>query len=477
MIVYFFASDKIRNVLIFITGLLFYAWGEPFYVCLMLLSTAIDYTAGRLMAKYDDDNKKRKICLIVSVCMNVGLLAIFKYSDFLIDSFNGVFGTSITNPVVLVNKALNSLYPFGLNEKRVELPIGISFFTFQAMSYVIDVYRGNGSVQKNPLNVALYITFFPQLIAGPIVRYETVANEIKNRKETPDDFSLGIKRFIYGLSKKLILSNLAAAAADKAFELTDYSGVSAAMAWFCALCYSLQILFDFSGYSDMAIGLGLMFGFHFNENFNYPYCSASVSEFWRRWHISLGTWFRDYVYFPLGGSRVSSKGRLVFNLFVVWMLTGIWHGASWNYVAWGFFYFVLLTFEKLTGIPKKLAHTWQRVLYRIFTLLCVMFGWVVFRAPGLKMGLSYIRSMFCLNGNAFADTASLNLIGSYALVAVLGIVFCMPVAGFVRKKIPENPKAQLAAEICTRVVCLILLAISCSFAVSSSYNPFIYFNF
>ena len=476
MIVYFFASDKIRNVLIFITGLLFYAWGEPFYVCLMLLSTAIDYTAGRLMAKYDDDNKKRKICLIVSVCMNVGLLAIFKSSDFLIDSFNGVFGTSITNPVVLVNKALNSLYPFGLNEKRVELPIGISFYTFQSMSYTIDLYLRNIKVQKSFLNFASYVSLFPQIVAGPIVRYEDVANELESRTVNIAKISAGIGLFVKGLAKKVLLANNIGMVWTQ-IKAMDYSTISVATAWLGIIAFAFQIYFDFSGYSDMAIGLGLMFGFHFNENFNYPYCSASVSEFWRRWHISLGTWFRDYVYFPLGGSRVSSKGRLVFNLFVVWMLTGIWHGASWNYVAWGFFYFVLLTFEKLTGIPKKLAHTWQRVLYRIFTLLCVMFGWVVFRAPGLKMGLSYIRSMFCLNGNAFADTASLNLIGSYALVAVLGIVFCMPVAGFVRKKIPENPKAQLAAEICTRVICLVLLAISCSFAVSSSYNPFIYFNF
>lgn len=455
---YYLLDRKFKNIFLLIMSLIFYAWGEPKFIFIMLISIMANWLFGLAVDKFRNNKRAAHGYLTLMVLWNVSIFFVYKYLNFTITNVNALFGT--TFPLT-----------------KFVLPIGISFFTFQAMSYVIDVYRGNGAVQKNPLNVALYITFFPQLIAGPIVRYETVANEIKNRKETLDDFSLGIKRFIYGLSKKLILSNLAAAAADKAFELTDYSGVSAAMAWFCALCYSLQILFDFSGYSDMAIGLGLMFGFHFNENFNYPYCSASVSEFWRRWHISLGTWFRDYVYFPLGGSRVSSKGRLVFNLFVVWMLTGIWHGASWNYVAWGFFYFVLLTFEKLTGIPKKLAHTWQRVLYRIFTLLCVMFGWVVFRAPGLKMGLSYIRSMFCLNGNAFADTASLNLIGSYALVAVLGIIFCMPVAGFVRKKIPENPKAQLAAEVCTRAICLVLLVISCSFAVSSSYNPFIYFNF
>lgn len=455
---YYLLDRKFRNIFLLIMSLVFYAWGEPKFIFVMLLSTLVNWLFGLAADKFRENKKAAYAVIALMVLWNISVFFVYKYLDFAIGNVNALFKTDI--PL-----------------RHIALPIGISFFTFQAMSYVIDVYRGNGKVQKNPLNVALYITFFPQLIAGPIVRYETVAEEIRNRQETLDDFALGVKRFIYGLSKKLILSNLAAAAADKAFELSDYSQLSAATAWICALCYSLQILFDFSGYSDMAIGLGLMFGFHFNENFDHPYCSASVSEFWRRWHISLGTWFRDYVYFPLGGSRVKTKARLILNLFAVWMLTGIWHGASWNFVAWGFFYFVLLTFEKLSGIPKKLAHTWQKVLYRIFTLLCVMFGWVIFRAPELKAGISYIRSMLCLNSNPFADAAAAEIAAGYALVIILGIIFCMPVGEMLRKKLIKTEKSQLAVQAGSYVICAALLVLSISFAVSSSYNPFIYFNF
>ena len=322
MIVYFFASDKIRNVLIFITGLLFYAWGEPFYVCLMLLSTAIDYTAGRLMAKYDDDNKKRKICLIVSVCMNVGLLAIFKYSDFLIDSFNGVFGTSITNPVVLVNKALNSLYPFGLNEKRVELPIGISFYTFQSMSYTIDLYLRNIKVQKSFLNFASYVSLFPQIVAGPIVRYEDVANELESRTVNIAKISAGIGLFVKGLAKKVLLANNIGMVWTQ-IKAMDYSTISVATAWLGIIAFAFQIYFDFSGYSDMATGLGKMLSFEFPKNFDHPNISKSISEFWRRWHITLGSWFRSYVYIPLGGNR-NGNFKTYRNLFMTWALFGFW---------------------------------------------------------------------------------------------------------------------------------------------------------
>ena len=452
IIIYFITPKKYKNIILLIASLLFYLYGEPKYVFLMIAEIIIAYIGAILIDKYKNQSKN---ILITTLFIHVFLLIIFKYTDFIIQAINDISNANI--------KLLN-----------IALPIGISFYTFQIISYVIDVYNGKVKVQKNIINLATYVSLFPQLVAGPIVRYQTVEKELDDREHSFNNFAYGIRRFSIGLAKKVLIANALGELCTKAFALNETTVI---FYWIFGISYMLQLYFDFSAYSDMAIGLGRIFGFHFPENFNYPYIAKSITEFWRRWHISLGTWFRDYVYFPLGGSRVSSKGRLVFNLFVVWMLTGIWHGASWNYVAWGFFYFVLLTFEKLTGIPKKLAHTWQKVLYRIFTLLCVMFGWVVFRAPGLKMGLSYIRSMFCLNGNAFADTASLNLIGSYALVAVLGIVFCMPVAGFVRKKIPENPKAQLAAEICTRVICLVLLAISCSFAVSSSYNPFIYFNF
>lgn len=455
---YYLLDKTFKNAFLLIMSLLFYAWGEPKFIFVMLVSILMNYLFGLAADKFRKNKKAAYTVITLMVIWNISIFFVYKYLNFTIANINQLFKTEIP---------LTSFV----------LPIGISFFTFQAMSYVIDVYRGNGRVQKNPFNVALYITFFPQLIAGPIVRYETVAAEIAERHPNIDDFSLGFKRFIYGLSKKLIISNLAAMAADTAFELADYSSISAATAWICAVCYTIQIFFDFSGYSDMAIGLGLMFGFHFNENFNYPYCSASVSEFWRRWHISLGTWFRDYVYFPLGGSRVKSKGRLVFNLFVVWMLTGIWHGASWNFVAWGFMYAVLLIFEKLTGIPKKFSSGYAKLLYRIFTLLCVVLGWVIFRAPGLSMGISYIKAMFCLNGNPIADSVSAQIIASYYLVILLGIVFSMPVVKFAKEKLCRSAAARTASEILSYVLCTSLFVVAVSFAISSSYNPFIYFNF
>ncbi len=331
---YYLLNPKLRNIFLLIVSLVFYAWGEIGFLPIMLISIFVNYLFGLLVDKYRKNKPAAYTVLSLMSVWNIGLFFIYKYLNFAIENINFLFG-------------------FSLPLSDFTLPIGISFFTFQAMSYVIDVYRENGDVQKNPLNVALYITFFPQLIAGPIVRYQTVAEQIKSRSVSIDDLLVGTKRFIIGLGKKVILSNQIAIAADRCFNMPDYSELSVLAAWFGAICYTFQIFFDFSGYSDMAIGIGQMFGFHFNENFNYPYCASSVSDFWRRWHISLGSWFRDYVYFPLGGSRVKSKARLIFNLFIVWLLTGIWHGASWNYVVWGLFYFVLLVFEKMTGIPEK----------------------------------------------------------------------------------------------------------------------------
>ena len=297
----------------------------------------------------------------------------------------------------------------------IALPIGISFFTFQAVSYVLDIYRQHGEVQKNPLNVGLYISFFPQLIAGPIVRYETVAKEIRKRYFSFSEVSIGVKRFLMGLGKKVLLANSMAVVADYAFGLSDYAAMPMGTAWMGAIAYSFQIFFDFSGYSDMAIGLGLMFGFHFLENFNYPYISRSVSEFWRRWHISLGTWFRDYVYIPLGGSRVKLP-RLILNLFIVWALTGIWHGASWNFLCWGLFYFVFLAFEKLTGFPEKRKH-WGflplKIPYVAVTLLAVIFGWCIFRAPDLAHASQYIQTMLGMNSQVLTDIDTLYYFREY----------------------------------------------------------------
>lgn len=305
-------SRKLQNIFLLISSLFFYAWGEAVFVIVMISSIMINWLLGYLVNKYKSDNKKCRLIIAVTVVLNLSVMFIFKYLMFTVQSINSAFGSSFFVPNII-------------------LPIGISFFTFQAMSYVFDVHKGHGEAQRNPINVGLYVAFFPQLIAGPIVRYETIAQQINDRKETLDDFSKGFCRFVVGFSKKVLLANTMALIADTAFDMPS-NELTVAMSWLGAFAYAFQIFFDFSGYSDMAIGLGHMFGFSFLENFNYPYISKSISEFWRRWHISLGTWFRDYVYFPLGGSRTKTKSRLIFNLFVVWFLTGVWHGANWTFI-------------------------------------------------------------------------------------------------------------------------------------------------
>lgn len=470
MIVYFFASDKIRNVLIFITGLLFYAWGEPFYVCLMLFSTAIDYTAGRLMAKYDDDNKKRKICLIVSVCMNVGLLAIFKYSDFLIDSFNGVFGTSVTNPVVLVNKALNSLYPFGLNEKRVELPIGISFYTFQSMSYTIDLYLRNIKVQKSFLNFASYVSLFPQIVAGPIVRYEDVANELESRTVNIAKISAGIGLFVKGLAKKVLLANNIGMVWTQV-KAMDYSTISVATAWLGIIAFAFQIYFDFSGYSDMATGLGKMLGFEFPKNFDHPYISKSISEFWRRWHITLGSWFRSYVYIPLGGNR-NGNFKTYRNLFITWALTGLWHGASWNFILWGLFFGVLIIIERL-GFGKILEKL-PSAVSMLYTFVMVLFGWVLFDTDTLADAGRYYAAMFGAGGS-LVDSYARYTIASNAVMLVL----CILISGGLGSRLisfceEKNKRASAVAGVAVKIGGLLICT---AYLVGATYNPFLYFRF
>jgi alginate O-acetyltransferase complex protein AlgI len=418
----------------------------------MLGSLLVNWFFG-LMAGALQGKLEGKVVIGATILFNVSIFFLYKYLGFTIRNIESLFGVTLNIP-------------------KFVLPIGISFYTFQAMSYVFDCYRGRGQAQKNPLNTALYVTMFPQLIAGPIVRYETVAEEINHRQFALDDFALGVKRFIYGLSKKVLIANVLAVTADAFFNQPNYSRISMLGAWLGVIAYALQIYFDFSGYSDMAIGLGLMFGFHFDENFNYPYAASSITDFWRRWHISLSSWFRDYVYFPLGGSRVDTKLHLVFNLFVVWMLTGIWHGASWNFVFWGFFYFVLLTFEKLLNIPQwLLTHRISAVLYRIFTLIMVIFGWVFFRAPGFKMGVAYLRRMFSFNGDFGFEGLLAN---DAALMIVIGSALSAPIAIWISKsKLGQSKPALFFQALAIPV--LLILCIS-QLAVSN-YNPFIYFNF
>lgn len=453
-ILYFISHRKIRNSVLLIASLLFYAWGEPRFIFIMLASIFINYIFGLLIDKYKDKIKMQKLILLLMVVFNLSIFFVYKYLNFTITNLNYLF---------------NDIIP----QTNVILPIGISFYTFQAMSYVFDIYRQKGEVQRNPLNVALYIMFFPQLIAGPIVRYETISKEISYRNETVSDFSRGISRFIIGLFKKVCISNIVAVIADYAFGFSELSQLSVAMAWFGIICYSLQIFFDFSGYSDMAIGLGLMFGFHFDENFKYPYISKSVSEFWRRWHISLGTWFRDYVYIPLGGSKVK-KSRLLLNLFIVWSLTGIWHGASWNFLCWGLFYFILLVFEKYTGYPGKFKNVLVIQVYRLFTLLCVMLGWVLFRSENIIQAKDYIKAMCGLTNNALINISDKAYFSQYIIIIIVSIIFCMPIADYVKRKISTS---ILLIDILKKVTFVVMFIVAMSFVVSNSYNPFIYFNF
>ncbi len=448
--VIFRKNRMLQNIWLFFGSVFFYAWGEPKFVVIMLVSIVMNWAFGLLVHRFREGRVVHKIIIALAVAFNLGILFVFKYLSFAGGLLEGLLGADLSVP-------------------QIALPIGVSFFTFQGMFYVIDVYRQKGDVQRNLLYVGLYIAFFPQLIAGPIVRYETVANEIKNRKETADDFFDGFARFLIGMGKKVLLANSFGLLADGAF---DYTGtLSVSFAWLGALAYTFQIFFDFCGYSDMAIGLGRMFGFHFLENFNYPYISTSISEFWRRWHMSLGAWFRDYLYFPLGGSRVS-KGRMIFNLFVVWSLTGLWHGANFTFVAWGLMYFVLIAFEKLTGLDRKKG-PWITPLKWIYTMLFVVLGWVLFRAESPGKAVHYMGAMFGLNGNPFADGMFGGYFAQNAVLLLVGAVLSTPIFRSLKSRWGEHPLYRYGS-----VIGLIgLLILSVASLVSNSYNPFIYFNF
>ena len=453
---YYLLHKRFRNTFLLAASLLFYAWGEPKFVLVMVGSILFNYAMAIPISRLSS-GFLRKALLIVAVAGNLSILFVNKYLDFFIENVNRL--------------------GFHLPLQNIALPLGISFFTFQAMSYVLDVYRGTARVQYLPQNIGLYVSFFPQLVAGPIVRYQTIADQIDNREETFDDFSEGVRRFIIGFSKKIILSNNMALVADAAFGLGDAQR-SVVYAWMGALAYAFQILFDFSGYSDMAIGLGKMFGFHFLENFDYPYISASISEFWRRWHMSLGQWFRDYVYFPLGGSRVKTRGRLVFNLFVVWFLTGVWHGASWNFIIWGLMYFVLIAFEKLTGWPNRFRSPAARAGYRIFTLLAVLVGWVFFRAADASSAIGYCKSMLGLSGNTFFQADAIKAFNQYKYFFLGSFLCSTPIfkicSQWLRKK---GMLLQVSADALSVAWYMFLLLWAVSYIMIGSHNPFIYFNF
>lgn len=456
-------SRKLQNAFLCLASLFFYAWGEPKFVLVMMLSIVANWFFGLRVGSLKEAGRMSgaKLFVALDVTFNLVVIFIFKYFVFAVENVNALFRTTLQVP-------------------EIALPIGISFFTFQAMSYVIDVYRDRGESQKNILNVGLYISLFPQLIAGPIVRYETVAEEIMNRRETIEDFTSGVTRFIIGMAKKILIANNVAMVADKAFDLLGgasfygESGLTVSMAWLGIIAYTLQIFFDFSGYSDMAIGLGKMFGFHFLENFNYPYISLSITEFWRRWHISLGTWFRDYLYIPLGGNRTRTRARHIFNIFVVWLCTGIWHGANWTFITWGLLYFVLLIIEKYSGYDVNDREGKHHFIKHFYTIFFVMIGWVVFRADTLGDAAAYIKCMFSFT-DPLVGGAAMYYVREFWMFIFVGVLFSTPVIPAVRSRLKDRNTRIL--EVLEIVIVIVLFLVSISYLVKSSYNPFIYFNF
>lgn len=453
LIYYLLPWRQVKNRFLLLMSLGFYAWGEPVYVLLMLLCIAGNYALG-IAADHWRGTSGGKLVIAAMLLFDLGMLGIFKYAGFVAQNLNAALGLNL--PVW-----------------QAVLPIGISFFTFQGMSYVIDVYRGEAQVRRNLLDVGLYVALFPQLMAGPIVRYNTVAAEIDGRQENWRDFTSGIDLFIIGLGKKVILANNFAIVADKIFDAGGYEGISIGAAWIGAVAYTLQIYFDFGGYSDMAVGLGRMFGFHFLPNFNYPYISRSVTEFWRRWHISLSSWFRDYVYIPLGGNR-KGQARMVLNLLTVWALTGLWHGANWTFIAWGLYYFCFLICEKLTGLNKILSKI--PVVSNVAVLVIVIIGWVLFRAADISSALAYIGAMFGVFGNPLTDETFIYQLGENKVHLLVAALAATPILPYLRGKLPQLMESRTVGVL--RDVCLIaMLLVVLGGLAKGSYNPFIYFNF
>ena len=458
-------------MVLLVASLIFYAWGEPVYVLIMLFSTVFDYTNGILIEHFQKKNcpGKAKVVLIIDLCGNLGILGFFKYADFFIGSLNTITGA-------------------GLSLLHIALPIGISFYTFQTMSYTIDVYRKVVPAQHNILNFATYVTLFPQLIAGPIVQYKTVAKELAHRKVSLEDFSEGAFRFSIGLAKKVLLANQIGSLWDTISQLHQ---MSAATAWLGAIAYSFQIYFDFSGYSDMAIGLGRMFGFHFLENFNFPYMSKTITEFWRRWHISLSSWFREYVYIPLGGNR-KGMARQLFNIMVVWMLTGLWHGANWNFVMWGVYYGILLMLEKLFLLKwLNKAPAW---IGHIYSMFLVVIGWTIFAQTDMSQLTTYLKTMFGI-GVRGVDSDFFYFLSCNAVLLVLLVICSIDHRFWLKKLIARGSMKNADGEgekegsiyniavdsvrftVAKSVIMLVLLIVSFAFLVGDSYNPFLYFRF
>lgn len=451
MLAVYFAVPKImKNTVLLLFSLLFYAWGEPVYVFLMLGTIAVNYLLGILIEKFRSKGVS-KLFMGISVLFSLGFLGYFKYADFFIENFNRVTGLSVS----LLN---------------IALPIGISFYTFQILSYTIDVYRGNVKAQKNPITLATYVVLFPQLIAGPIVRYIDVERELISRTHSFEKISLGIRRFTVGLSKKVLIANTLGELCT-AFQATDERSVL--FYWLYAIAYMLQVYFDFSGYSDMAIGLGKVLGFEFLENFNYPFISRSITEFWRRWHMSLGSWFRDYVYIPMGGNRVK-RGRMLFNIFTVWFLTGFWHGAEWNFIVWGLYFGILLTLEKFF-FGKYIEKS--RVLGHIYLLFFVAISFIIFGAGTMTDALANIGAMFGRGDIPMVSELFLYNLKSYALILLIAVIAATPLPKILLNKLCENKKISYVWNVIEIPLLLILVILSTAYLADGAFNPFLYFRF
>ena len=443
--IYYIVPHKLKNIILLVASLGFYAYGEPKYVVIMLISIVTTYIFGILMGKYE---KHKKLFLILSILISIGLLVYFKYINFIIQNIN----------LWLTNK-IDFIY--------VVLPIGISFYTFQLISYIIDVYRGEAKVQKNVLKLAMYISLFPQLIAGPIVRYTTVEEQIEKREYSFEKFANGVRRFIVGLGKKVLIANVIGELNSVFLASND---TSVLFYWLYAISETLQIYFDFSGYSDMAIGLGKMFGFDFLENFNYPYVATSITDFWRRWHISLSTWFRDYIYIPLGGNRVS-KIKWLRNIMVVWLLTGLWHGAAWNFIIWGLYFGILLIVEKV--FLSKCLEKLPKVLRHIYTLLIVMISFVIFNGESTAQIFQNIGGLVGINTSNAISQESLYYLKSYLVVILIGFIGATPVF----KNLVNKEKVHKVMNVLEPIFLLLILTISTSYIIDGSFNPFLYFRF
>ena len=454
LILYYIIKPAQRNYILLAISLVFYAWGETQYIVIMFISILGNYIFGLIIAG-KESLLKRKLYLSATVIFNLSMLIFFKYSGFIVENISALFNLSIKAP-------------------SIRLPLGISFFTFHCISYIVDVYKGNVKVQKNFWNLALYICLFPQLIAGPIIRYHSICDQLLERKCSLLKFGEGANKFLIGLFKKVLIANELGKLADSAFMSTE---LSIASAWLGILAYSLQIYFDFSGYSDMAIGLGKMFGFDFPENFNFPYIAKSASEFWRRWHISLGTWFRDYVYIPLGGSKTGTL-RTYFNLFIVWFLTGFWHGASCTFICWGLYFGLLISLEK-AFLLKLQSKIWKGFSH-IYLVLAVMIGWVFFRANSFTYSVFFIKNMLGLNNNPFIDNRAISYLKDYGLMILIGIIFSMPIANYVKEKFDGLSLRPIVTHVIhlTESLSYAVLFVLCVIAlIASTYNPFLYFRF